>query len=1016
MIYSVFNTAASARVFYNVNQQEVTLAPGVMRHVDLSDETYMQLAARQDLIIKPFSREVSMPPPRPVIFTDKPPAFVTGHYGIGDALHQRAVMRELMKSYDVWLHTCHCELYHDLIDQGLKLILRPTQLHAQYQTMMRERHLFAQFPQPPANARKFNIGYPAQAVHAHGSILEAMFSHIGQKMPDKPDFSLPIKPEWTEAVRDKYLSRWDLGGKPLLIHRPIVIRREWDGRARNPDPAAYDALFRSIRDRFFVVSVAYLVPNVEWIDGPQQDADVKLHNGELTFPEMAALWAEADLIYCNAGFAPVLAQATGTPFIVVYGGRESFRTTERIGTHLAPTCPIQPINPCDCHTANHACDKRIDVPKALQTVAQFIEDVPRDTLLFGTFYVDSPDRDQLTELWKKLHLTLNGRDCDFLAVDSQSPIKKFEDWTPYDGKRHKRSYFNFPDNIGHLSRRSVTQGRDGWGRAFCKGLEIACELGYRYVAHIEGDSLFRLRVADVVRQMKAEGIDCASTDVRGMKAKVLETQWIETGLMFFSTDYIKRSDFINRYDWPRRQVTPTPERWIRLNILQKDLNDKQLKIMPWKAWRADKNEITKDTIAQLDLDWVTHQHDSAQQGVYSKFVEMALAGKEVMQNQNRPGSRFALGQPEHKTLPQPLLKLNLGCGNNKIPGWENHDADVDIKVKLPWPDNSASHIFIEHCVEHVPYKSAIQFFYDAYRVLAPGGVLRVTVPSFEQIAKCNELDYFKFTMQWQKLGPTKRGAMSAIAFAHGHEMIWNAQLLHDALYLAGFDNVSFEKPGQSSDPVLRGVEGHGRVISDKFNNIESCVCEAHKAGRLSDGLATGTKVAVVIGGAEGWQMDLEAAKGLLNGHDVRYFIINDHIKTFSEPAVCCTLHPDKLNGLDNWLGRRQQAGLPPPLQVWSHRKHPAVTNDTASLEWLGSSGLFAVQVARLEGYRKIIGCGVPMTVDGGHFERHQHWQSAIKFREGWVRYKHEIVNCFRSMSGWTMETFGGPDEKWLGET
>ena len=409
----------------------------------------------------------------------------------------------------------------------------------------------------------------------------------------------------------------------------------------------------------------------------------------------------------------------------------------------------------------------------------------------------------------------------------------------------------------------------------------------------------------------------------------------------------------------------------------------------------------------LDLDWVTHQHDSSQQGVYQKFVDMALAGKEVVQ----VGTRESIGPV---ALPQPtLLKLNLGCGNNKLPGWENHDADVDIKVKLPWGDSTASHIFIEHCVEHVPYKSAIQFFYEAYRVLAPGGVLRVTVPSLEQIAKSNELDYFRFTMQWQKLGPTKRGAMSAICFAHGHEMIWNAQLLHDALYLVGFDDVSHETPGKSSDPVLVGVEGHGRVISNKFNDIESCVCEARKSGqRLPRPDLT---VAIVVGGSEEWQRDLETAKKLLNGQPVRYFIVNDQIKTFPEPAICCTLHPDKLNGAENWLGIRQRAGLPPPLQVWAHRKHVAVTNDTASLEWLGSSGLFAVQVARLEGYRKIIGCGIPMTVDGGHFERHQHWQSAISFRKGWVRYKHEIEKCFRSMSGWTLEQFGGPDEKWLGE-
>jgi hypothetical protein len=1021
MIYSILNTASSARVVYNSLQQQITIEPGITRPVDLDENTYHILLKRGDLAIKPFSREAPPPAARPVPTVTKPTLSIRGHFGIGDNLHQRAIMRELMKTNVVWLHTCHAELYHDLVEQGLNLVLRDTTLHAQAKTIQRERQLFSQFPPPPPQARQLNIGYPKQLIDQHGSILEAQFSCVGLRMPDKPDFSLPIKPEWRESIRGA-LQQWNRKGKPLLVHRPVVVRNEWDGRSRNPDTNAYDVLFRSIRDRFFVVSVADLAPGREWIDGPEQDADVKLHKGELTFPEMAALFAEAELIFCNAGFAPVLAQAVGTPVIVVYGGRESYRTTQRVGAHLAPTCPIDVINPCDCHSANHACDKRIDMPKALATVKGFLKQPQTDTLLFGTFYVDSPDRAGLTDLWERLHFSLNERDCDFLAVDSQSPIKKFEDWSPYDGKRHKRMYFNFPDNVGHLSRKNVTAGRDGWGRALCKGLEIACELGYDYAVHIEGDSLFRLKVADVVKQMRAEGIDCASTDVRGMRNKELETQWIETGLMFFSTDYIKRSNFIKRYDWPNRQAVPTPERYIRQWILQTDLKaGQQLRLMPWKALRADKNQINKDNVLALDLDWVTHQHDSAQQDVYRKFVAAALAGKEVVSaEQNiRPVETPQPG-PIASDLPHRittvLLKLNLGCGTNKIAGWENRDADVDITKRLPWADGSASHINIEHCVEHVPYKSAIEFFKEAHRVLATGGVLRVTVPSLEQIAKCDEADYHNFTTKWQQLGQNKRGAMHAIIYAHGHECAWNAQLMKDTLFFAGFDNVTQVESGKSSDPVLCGVEGHGRVIGDKFNLIESCTHEARKHGQLPEAREVGEEIAVIVGGAECWQQDLEDARRLLAGRRIRYFFINDHIKTFPEHGVACTLHPDKLNGHVAWLLIRRKAGLPEPQQIWAHRKHSAVTHDTASIDWMGSSGLFAVQVAKREGHKKIIACGVPMTVEGRHFERHQGWQSAISFRAGWTRYKKEIEGVFRSMSGWTAEQFGKPDEGWLGGT
>jgi hypothetical protein len=530
-----------------------------------------------------------------------------------------------------------------------------------------------------------------------------------------------------------------------------------------------------------------------------------------------------------------------------------------------------------------------------------------------------------------------------------------------------------------------------------------------------------LKVTDTTKWMKEQNVYVASTGVAGLRNPLMAMQWIETGLMFFSVDYIKQTNFIGKYDWPNRKATPTPERWIRMAVLS-GLDTDKLRIMPWKALRADKNQITVDNIAELDLDWVTHQHNSAQQGVYQKFVEITLCQPATAPAptetavcpisaptivSDKPSSTTATASSPGASL----LRLNLGCGTNRIPGWQNHDADVDITKHLPWPDNSASHISIEHCVEHVPYKLAIEFFKEALRVLAPGGTLRVTVPSLEQIAKCDDSDYWQFTTKWQQLGATKRGSMHSIIYAHGHETVWNAQLMRDTLFFAGFDVVTAYQPGQSDDPVLRGVEGHGRVIGDKFNLIESCSHEARKAGQLPENLTP--EIAVVVGGAECWREDLEEARKLLAGLKFRFIYINDHIKSFAEPGVACTLHPDKLYGHFAWLGERERAGLPKPEQVWAHRKHSAVTHDTASEEWRGSTGLFAFCVARRLGHVRVIACGVPMTVDGSHFERHQLWQSAISFRQGWIQYKNQIAPFFRSMSGWTAEMFGKPTREWL---
>lgn len=172
------------------------------------------------------------------------------------------------------------------------------------------------------------------------------------------------------------------------------------------------------------------------------------------------------------------------------------------------------------------------------------------------------------------------------------------------------------------------------------------------------------------------------------------------------------------------------------------------------------------------------------------------------------------------------MKINLGCGNNYLDGWQNHDADVDITVRLPFADDSAQFIFAEHVVEHVTYDHALGFFRECRRVLRPGGVIRIAVPSIERIWREADDAYVRFVHSngWAPT-PDKRGAILAILNCHGHKAPWTASLLEVSLYLAGFDDVKARDPGLSDHPELRGVEGHGKVISDKFNRIETVICE-----------------------------------------------------------------------------------------------------------------------------------------------------------------------------------------------
>lgn len=291
---------------------------------------------------------------------------VVGMHGMGDNLHQRAIVRELMRTQQVFLETPWPAIYHDLVGSHLKLVRKPTALRTQAKNVLREASKYEALPGNIYGMRTIRIWYQRDDVLREGSILGAMCA--GAKVRER-DFSLPVPETWQLAAA-RMLRGWPQG-KPLLLYRPLVTRPEWGGcAARNPDYDAYYELFQAIREDFYVVSVADLVPAVEWMVGHPIKADVEFHRGELTFEALAALTQRASMVYASPGFAPLLAQAVGTPSVCVFGGHESALTISG-GAHLAPTLGIDPIEPCNCFVNNHQCRKAIDLPRAIAAIQEF---------------------------------------------------------------------------------------------------------------------------------------------------------------------------------------------------------------------------------------------------------------------------------------------------------------------------------------------------------------------------------------------------------------------------------------------------------------------------------------------------------------------------------------------------------------------------------------------------------------------------------------------------------------------
>jgi SAM-dependent methyltransferase len=98
-------------------------------------------------------------------------------------------------------------------------------------------------------------------------------------------------------------------------------------------------------------------------------------------------------------------------------------------------------------------------------------------------------------------------------------------------------------------------------------------------------------------------------------------------------------------------------------------------------------------------------------------------------------SRWQLRSSRVRTLQY----LDLGCGPNTHENFINLeyrwspkiDLCWDVSQGIPFPDRSLRGVFTEHCLEHFPLPVAEKVIREVYRVLMPGGRVRIIVPDAE---------------------------------------------------------------------------------------------------------------------------------------------------------------------------------------------------------------------------------------------------------------------------------------------
>ena len=141
-----------------------------------------------------------------------------------------------------------------------------------------------------------------------------------------------------------------------------------------------------------------------------------------------------------------------------------------------------------------------------------------------------------------------------------------------------------------------------------------------------------------------------------------------------------------------------------------------------------------------------------------------------------------------------MKKINLGCGWRDfgkdwihIDGGDYPHLDSKDIFNLPYEDNSIDLIYASHVIEYFDREEIIPILNKWKNKLKPGGILRIAVPNFKEIARLYcaqgyELDNF--------LGPLY-GKMKMDNKTIYHKTVYDFEGLKKVLSKCGFSNVDY---------------------------------------------------------------------------------------------------------------------------------------------------------------------------------------------------------------------------------
>jgi len=173
------------------------------------------------------------------------------------------------------------------------------------------------------------------------------------------------------------------------------------------------------------------------------------------------------------------------------------------------------------------------------------------------------------------------------------------------------------------------------------------------------------------------------------------------------------------------------------------------------------------------------------------------------------------------------MKLNLGCGSQKIKGYVNIDVEKKcrpdlvcdfIKKPLPYKPESVDQVLLFHTIEHIQRRYHRLLLWQIWRILKPGREFLIAFPEFR---RCFQ------NCQLTKMAKSNSGKQQCLGVKHIRQTImlfqWILWILHRLSWKWDLRiSLQFQKMHQMN--LTQSFLARGEPHISLMNNLCMMIC------------------------------------------------------------------------------------------------------------------------------------------------------------------------------------------------